>query len=234
MINTHSHFDHTGGNGFFKEIYMDKQASKSAKNYMDEDPTFLPMDYEIRELSDKFDLKGRELEIIKCDVHSPGNIMILDKTHRILFTGDEMDKDQVLLLPGFAEAEGQFHTCPAATVKDYHDMLVKVWCQNNAFDILCTGHNGSPLDKGIILDMIELCQKILSGEKGKTDCSSPTYSVSDTHFPCSNAHYLRYEYKGLALVYCGDDLRVRSNNSRVPLATPLHEICSHTTCFIDN
>lgn len=39
--------------------------------------------------------------------------MIFDHTERILYAGDELDVDQVLLLPGFAEKAGQFHSEPA-------------------------------------------------------------------------------------------------------------------------
>lgn len=226
VINTHSHFDHTGGNGYFKEVYMTKEASKSAKNFMDEDQNCYRYDYEVIPITEgPFLLKGRDLMILYCDIHSPGNIMILDQTHHLLFTGDEIDHDQVLLLPGFAENQNQLHARAAATVKEYQSMLQRIWHYEQYFDRLCTGHNGSPLDKTYIQKMISCCEEILQGAKGTKDCSSATYNKNDTHYPMEDANYLRYNSHRVSLVYCDDDLYDRQNNSRKQPATPLHLMC---------
>lgn len=227
VINTHSHFDHTGGNGYFDEVYMTKKASYSAKNYMDEEKCRYRYDYDILEIEEGFfPFKGRDLQILVCDVHSPGNIMILDTTKRILFTGDEIDHDQVLLLPGFAQSQGQFHACNAATVSQYQNMLKRIWTYEKEFNILCTGHNGSPLDTSYITDMIALCDQILAGKKGISDLASATYGPDDTHYPYADAHYLRYTSGRVSLIYCDDDLQDSNKNStRVP-ATPLHAMCA--------
>lgn len=226
VINTHSHFDHTGGNGYFKEVYISREASKSAKNFMDEEEQCYRYDYQYNWIQEgTFPLQGRPLQILSCDIHSPGNIMILDPSHRLLFTGDEMDHDQVLLLPGFAEESNQLHARPAATVKEYQDMLKRIWKQEHLFDRLCTGHNGSPLDKCYIQNMILCCEEILQGAQGIKDCSSPTYHQEDTHYPYEQAGYLRYQSHGVSLVYCGDDLYERSHHSVFEPATPLHVMC---------
>lgn len=225
-INTHSHFDHTGGNSYFKRIYMSEAASRSAKNYMDEDKSCYRYNYDINYIEEGyFPFKGRPLEIIMCDVHSPGNIMILDYTHRLLFTGDEIDHDQVLLLPGFAEKKNQLHARPATTVYEYKRMLKHIWTYENLFDKLCTGHNGSPLNKEYILKMIACCEKILKGEKGNQDCSSATYRKTDTHYPFPDTNYFRLQYQDVSLVYCADNLYDRNQNSIKQPATPLHLMC---------
>ena len=226
VINTHSHFDHTGGNGFFKEIYMTKQQSLSAKNWMDEDPTKLNLNYEIKFIEEGlFEIEGRNLEIIMCDCHSPGNIAILDRLHRYLFVGDEIDRDQVLLLPGFAEEKGQLHSRPSTCVNEYKKMLQKLKMFESSFDWICTGHNGSPLEKNILDDFIQLCTEILEKHIGSDDLSSPTYSKKDTHFPFDNAHYKRASCQGCSLVYCSDDYYDTSKNNVIIPATPLHIMC---------
>lgn len=233
VINTHSHFDHTGGNGFFDKIYMSEKSSYSAKNYMDENPTGLLLDYPIEFIKEgNFTFSGIDFYILELNCHSPGNIAILDKTHRILFAGDEIDADQVLLLPGFAEKAGQLHSCPAATVSDYQKALYKMKEFEQEYEIICSGHNGSPLDKEIINNMIELCNQILKGEKGNANCSSETYSKRDTHYPYLQANYLRYTWKNCSLVYCDDHLYERRKNSRFKPATPLHLLCADTWHFI--
>ena len=249
VICTHSHIDHTGMCGLFDHAYMTEGTSRSAKNWMDEDPSAMRLDYSPEYITDGEILRfgGRELEIIVSGVHARDNILILDRTHRILFTGDEIDRDQVLLLPAFAEKPGQYHALPAATVSDYRSMLRMIRERRAEYDLLCTGHNGSPLPGEVIGEMIRLCDDILEhGAVGDRDCAGPTFPRTMTHFPCDDAHYLRYtvslppellrkihaladpseeKQTGLALIYCTDDLFVRENNSRVEPATPLHRMC---------
>lgn len=69
----------------------------------------------------------------------------------------------------------------AATVKEYQDRLKRTWKQEHQFDR--TGHNGSPLDKCYIQNMILCCEEILQGAQGIKDCSSPTDHQEDTHDP---------------------------------------------------
>ena len=250
VLCTHSHIDHTGMCGLFDHVYMTEGTSRSAKNWMDENPEALYLNYrpEYIEDGDVLRFGERELEIIVSGVHARDYILILDRTHRILFTGDEIDRDQVLLLPAFAEQSGQMHALPAATVSDYRAMLLRVWERHREYDYLCTGHNGSPLPGEVIPEMIALCDDILeNGAPGSSDCSGPTYPGTMTHFPCSDANYARYErslapellrkinaaaapserkQSGLSLVFCKDDLYERDNNSRVEPATPLHRMCA--------
>ena len=229
VITTHSHIDHCGKCGLFDHVYMTETTYRFARNPMDEDPAHLDLDYVPLFVKDYDELKiGNHLfEIILCDIHAPGNIMILDINDRILFTGDEIDADQVLLLPGFAQDGEHPHSCNAATVYEYRNMLQRIKdSYEDRYDLLCTGHNGSPLLPDSIDKMIALCDEILSGKKGKKDCSSKTYGPWMTHFPYDDAHYLRYDSESFSLVYCEDDLYERKNNSRHIPATPLHEMCT--------
>lgn len=228
VICTHSHIDHTGSCGLFEHVYMTKETALGAKNPMDEKIAYLHLDYKPILIQDNqtMDFGGRCLKILLCDCHAPGNIMILDKDNKLLFTGDEIDKDQVLLLPGFAVKKYEYHYNNAATVLDYKRMLKKIWSINNDYDLLCTGHNGSPLLKDTISKMIKLCDSILNGNVGTRDCSSTTYNNTYTHFPFPQANYRRYSEDGLSLVYCADSLIDRSKNNLYTPATPLHQMCS--------
>ena len=228
VVCTHSHIDHTGSCGLFDKVYMTRKTALNAKNPMDEGKEYLHTDYDPIFIKDGEILVfgNRRLEVILCDCHAPGNVMFLDKENRILFTGDEIDRDQVLLLPGFAIRYGEYHSENAATVLDYKIMLEKVWNRKEEYDILCTGHNGSPLDKSTIQNMIQLCDSILNGEEGIRDCSGSTYNATYTHFPYPDANYRRYSEGGLSLVYCADSLTDRNKNSFFKPATLLHRMCS--------
>lgn len=227
VICTHAHIDHTGNAGYFAHVYMTEKTAATAKNPMDENPENLMLAYEPEFVRDGQVIRvgSLSLQIIECNCHCPGNIMILDARDRILFTGDEIDRDQVLLLPGFSEREGQYHSSPAATVKEYRDMLTRLLPYRPSVQYLCTGHNGSPLPFSAIDDMIGLCDDILSGQEGSRDCSSETYPPDMTHFPYPEANYRRYARNGFSLVYCADDLYDRNKNSRCVPATPLHRMC---------
>ena len=227
VICTHSHIDHTGSCGLFKNVYMSAKTALSAKNPMDEDTNYLYRQYQpiLIEDGEILSFNNIKIEVIMCDCHASGNVMFLDLNNGILFTGDELDKDQVLLLPSFAIKKGEYHSKNAASVYDYKKMLEKIWLREKEYDILCTGHNGSPLNKKIIKDMIQLCDSILSGKKGIRDCSGSTYNISCSHFPYPQANYRRYSEKGLSLVYCADSLFDHSLNSLYAPATPLHKIC---------
>lgn len=227
VLITHAHIDHCGHAGLFRNVFMTKETFLTARNPMDENLSQLHLEYEPIFIEDKQILKFGSLsfEVILCDTHCNGNVLYLEKSHGILFTGDEIDCDQVLLLPSFAYEKGKYHSKNAASVKQYRDMLMRIWKRNDEYEMLCTGHNGSPLLKKVILDMIELCECILNGDRGKIDCSSPSYCSQDMHFPNNGANYLRFERNHLALVYCADDLYKTENNSRISPATRLHTLC---------
>jgi glyoxylase-like metal-dependent hydrolase (beta-lactamase superfamily II) len=231
VINTHSHFDHTGGNGFFDVIYGTEGISRSAKNSMEVDSANYPMEYTFTIVHDKeiIEIEGRPLEIILLDCHSPENIAILDPTYKLLFPGDELESGQVLLLPGFAEKKGQLHSKPAASVETYLHAMQKLKSFSPHFTQLCPGHNGAPLDVDYVDRYIETAQRVLDGHEGKTDVSSPTYNRSAEHFPYPEANYRRAEWRGASLVYCADliwDKDYQKNPCQHVPATWLHEICA--------
>ncbi len=113
VINSHSHFDHVGGNYQFQEIYgMDtsftKENSKGKtveemKEVVTEEaiwkPTpagfsakdFVGKPFAITKTlhnGDRFDIGGRKLEVILTPGHTPDSLCLLDRENRLLFTGD--------------------------------------------------------------------------------------------------------------------------------------------------
>jgi len=196
VINTHGHFDHTGGNGFFAKAFMHPDAVYMAKKPFGGAEGY-PLDYPIETLADGqvIDLGGRPLEIIYIGAHSPGSIAILDKANRLVFTGDELESGQVLLMleePSLPVTQ---------TVENHQRQTRKLKARESEFDFLCPAHNGTMIDKSYLDAFIEAAQLILDGVEGKDDISSPTLP-----FP-NNGFTKRLEHKGANICY--DTRRIR-------------------------
>lgn len=232
VIATHSHFDHTGGNGFFDTVYMTRETSKSAKNTMGEPPEKYPLEYSYTPVRDGdiIDPGGRPLLVIVLGCHAPGSLVILDRTRRLLFSGDEIDSGQVLLLPGYAEVPGQFHSRPASSVETCLRALKKLSGFRDAFDAICPAHNGAPIAADWLDRYIEAAERVLRGAEGDRDCSSSSYTPADTHFPLPEANYRRFTWRGASLVYCADLIRDSDyvHAGGLPCATRLHRISART------
>lgn len=113
VINSHSHFDHVGGNHEFSKVYCyaEQQAvERLSQGYTNEEvadqlaeymfyhgyPTrFSPSSYRIWAKTPQtvqdgmvIDLGARYLKIIHTPGHSPDSIMLFDRHNGLLFTGD--------------------------------------------------------------------------------------------------------------------------------------------------
>ncbi|MGE5358698.1 MAG: MBL fold metallo-hydrolase [Bacteroidales bacterium] len=114
VLNSHTHFDHVGGNAEFTEIlnvdsdYARANASGAANKYAAWDalaperlcgplPPGVTRDtYRIRSWKptravhdgDRIDLGGRVLEVRFTPGHTPDSLCLLDRENRLLFTGD--------------------------------------------------------------------------------------------------------------------------------------------------
>lgn len=165
VINTHGHFDHTGGNGCWPEVWMAEEAFADCRH------TFEPVqerlaaekpypDYQMHALhaGDRIDLGNHELEILSIPAHHAGSIAIIDRTNRILFTGDEFESGQVLMLKSRTE--------PAflPTVARHQANIQELKSRRSDYDFICPAHNGCMLNPEPYLDdFIALDQQILDG-----------------------------------------------------------------------
>lgn len=198
VLNTHGHFDHTGGNGWFEVAYMHPYAATEAKHAFD-DATGFPLDYRIETVQDgqTFDLGGRKLEVLYLGSHNPGSIVIFDPSMRLAFTGDELESGQVLLMSMLTD-----ELKPSQAVEIHLDNMLRLKSRMAAFDYICPSHNGTMIDKSYVDLFIEADQLIMGGEEGIRDLSSPTMP-----FP-GHAFTRRFERNGANL--CFDSRNIRA------------------------
>lgn len=174
VLLTHGHQDHAMGAVEFQEVYLNPEdreifhwssdadyrllglkISRDAKLVTPED-MLPPPDYDrfhpVRE-GDWFDLGGTTLEAIACPGHTRGNLVFLDREHRILFSGDSVSNASFLL--------GK----EATTVEEYRDTLIRLkGLLEGKVDRILEGHGTGELPFEIIEAVIRVCDQVLAGD----------------------------------------------------------------------
>lgn len=164
VVNTHGHLDHAGGNGEWEKVYMHKNAVIDHATF-DGGPcdiSKLPYpDYKKEFIGDGyvFELGERKVEIIDISSHSNGSLAFLDVSHKLLFTGDELESAQVLMYEIIPSGIYDF----AERVRRHKANMEKLEARSSEFDFICPGHNGAPMAKEHISDFIKLSENILNG-----------------------------------------------------------------------
>ena len=155
--NTHGHFDHTGGNGWFERAYMSAKALEIAKiPYPSKAALCYPLDYPVTVVGDGdvIDLGDRTLEVIEIPAHAPSSIAYLDRKERILFSGDEVG--QFVMLYWMQEE-------PQPTVEQHAQNMEKLMKHRKAFDFICAGHEPVMGSASLVEDYLEHDRRIMAG-----------------------------------------------------------------------
>jgi glyoxylase-like metal-dependent hydrolase (beta-lactamase superfamily II) len=122
VLNSHTHFDHTGGNAEFSDILNEdtpfsRKGAEGQSNIYSRDalipericghlpPGVRPDAYTIRPWTvsrrihdgDHIDLGGRDLEILFTPGHTPDSLSLLDRKNGLLFTGDTFYEGPIYL-----------------------------------------------------------------------------------------------------------------------------------------
>lgn len=157
VMNTHGHFDHTGGNGFFPVAFMGEKAAQIAKIPNGSQPIAeYPLDYAIVTVSDGFtlDLGGRVFEAFRMDGHSPDCIAWLDRRERILFTGDNMN-----MVP-------MKYKCvdPQPSMLLYMQSVAKLLTRREDYDWILVGHGRELISADQVNHTMMAALRALDGE----------------------------------------------------------------------
>lgn len=164
-VNTHGHFDHTGGNPCWPDAWMTEEAAVYAKEPFDSRyrEWFLSKpypDYKIHYVRDKerIELGEREVEVLAIPAHSEGSIALLDSKTRFLFSGDELESGQVIWFV-------RNNPIPVRKLAALHKCnMEKLLAYLPKYDFIWPAHNGAPLfPEPYLQDFIALDQKIMEG-----------------------------------------------------------------------
>ncbi|MDO4337358.1 MAG: MBL fold metallo-hydrolase [Eubacteriales bacterium] len=170
VANTHFHPDHAAGNGEFEAAYMSKGAETDAPSVYGEgavpfDLNALPYpDYEkiFVDEGDCIELGGRTIEVLGVKpAHCNSSLFYLDRGHRMLFCGDDMESAQVLLYDNSNNPEASYDV--KERLLNFKDNTQRMKDLSEEYDYLLPNHNGFPIAKSYLDEYIELVEHIFDG-----------------------------------------------------------------------
>lgn len=178
VVNTHTHWDHIGGNHQFKETacFNHPECIGKLRKGVDNarlqrsitgDSIWKPLpegfDPEtwtipsvepttLLEDGDLIDLGERSLEVIYTPGHSPGSVCLLDRKNRLLFTGDTFFPGPLYVYP------------EDVNLDDYIQSIKRIKNRLGEYDYVCSGHNDPWVKSEVIKRVAEAFQEILAGK----------------------------------------------------------------------
>ena len=186
VVNSHSHYDHIGGNHQFDTIlapdttYTRRQEAGSSHVAVAEfvgpgwvwkpwPVGFDPAQYRTRPYTvtrriddgHRIDLGGRELEILFSPGHAPDSLCLLDRDNRLLFTGDTF-----YLAPLYAHLEGSDPERYRESARRLAGLVPEV-------DRLLTAHNLPLADSSYLAELNDAFTAIFDGRGD--------YALTDGH-----------------------------------------------------
>ena len=171
VTNTHYHPDHAAGNGEFDCAYVSAGWEVDAPSVDPEgavpfDLKKLPYpDYEKIIVGDGyvFELGGREVEVLEArPAHCNSSLFFLDRTHRMLFSGDEYESAQTIMYDNSKNPDAPYD------VKERLDNLkanaLRLCERAGEYDLIFPNHNGGPIAREYLTQYIELVDAVYAGK----------------------------------------------------------------------
>ena len=148
LAHTHTHFDHTGADRQFPEIYA----------HPADWPMLLRRDGiaedALRPLAEGecLDLGGRVIEVLETPGHTPGSVCFFDRENRLLFTGDYIS-DVTVYLCG-----------PEADPAQYRESLLRILSMEQDCDVYLGCHGKAEQDAAQGRRLLRLVDLMLVGK----------------------------------------------------------------------
>jgi glyoxylase-like metal-dependent hydrolase (beta-lactamase superfamily II) len=177
VVNTHAHFDHTGGNWAFEEValYDHPFARERIKgrphseigNFLgdgmvwkplpkDIDPnTWYTKPYKVTQWmkeGDKIDLGGKQMEAIHTPGHTPDSVSLLESRERLLFTGDIFYPAPIYIYS------------PDSDMNEFISSFRKMVKAD--YDYAMPAHNETMVEKKVVEDVLNAIEAIKAGKAG--------------------------------------------------------------------
>jgi glyoxylase-like metal-dependent hydrolase (beta-lactamase superfamily II) len=187
VINSHTHFDHVGGNGEFADVRnladayslanargeVAESLAAYASTTLDEDSMCgaLPAGVTSREYviptwraaahvadGELLDLGGRSVEVVRTPGHTPDSICLLDRANGLLFTGDTYYSGEIYLW------------APETSVAGYTASIARLVRLESGLKLLLAAHGMPVAEPHRLVELQEALQAI----EAKTAVPEPT------------------------------------------------------------
>lgn len=184
--NTHFHPDHSAGNGEFEEVYLSRGESVDAPSV--ETPGAVPFDLarlphpDYKKVyigeGDKIELGGRTVEVLDVmPAHCNSSLFYLDRGHRMLFCGDELEAGQVMLFDNSRNPDAPYDV--EKRLNNFKKNFLRLKELSDCFDYILPNHNGYPIAKSYIDDYIGLVDSVFAGTADIEDKLNHPYVEMD-------------------------------------------------------
>ncbi len=177
VVNSHSHFDHTGGNYQFDRILsvslpfsLARTAGLQTEELLAEVSTdalckplpgdLLAEEHRVRpyaisgrlEDGDSIDLGGRRLEVVLIPGHTPDAVALLDREAGYLWSGDSFYEGPIWLF------------APETDLAAYRQSVARLAELAPELSAVFPAHNTPRADPGLLVDLSEKLELVLSGQ----------------------------------------------------------------------
>lgn len=203
VLNSHTHYDHMGGNYQFDVIYgrdteftrINAQGKTNSEVSMFVPPGsftrptpegFDPAAYHVKPFTithvvqnhEVIDLGGRELEVLFTPGHTPDALCLLDRDRQLLFTGDTFYVGPLYAM------------LPESDLEAYLATAQTLLTVRNATEHLMTGHNRTQVDD-LFLDKMYRGFRAIAQETATAE-------------PVSGGRYQYYAFEGFGILVPGE------------------------------